>query len=94
MHVSAAASPQSGLAARLPAASPGDLGESTPRHVDALREFSLIEATHRVLHDQQARLDLASLCLGQNQRPERFSGNHIGRDAALLEFNAVVETPR
>lgn len=92
--MSAAASPQSGLAARLPAASPGDLGESTPRHIDALCELSLIEATHGVLYDQQARLHLAGLCLGQNKRPKRFSGNHIGRDAALLEFNAVVETPR
>jgi hypothetical protein len=32
--------------------------------------------------------------LRQNQRLERLSGDHVGRDAALLEFDAVVETPR
>jgi hypothetical protein len=32
--------------------------------------------------------------LRQNQRLERLSGDHEGRDAALLEFDAVVETPR
>ena len=32
--------------------------------------------------------------LGEDQRLESLSGDHVGRDAELLEFDAVVETPR
>jgi hypothetical protein len=47
-----------------------------------------------MLHYDQPRLDLAGLGLGEHQRLERLSGDHVGRNAAFLEFDAVVETPR
>jgi hypothetical protein len=47
-----------------------------------------------MLHHDQSRLDLAGFGLGKNQRLEGLSGDHVGRDAELLEFDAVVETPR
>jgi hypothetical protein len=47
-----------------------------------------------MLHHDEPRLDLAGFRLGQDQRLERLSGDHVCRDAALLEFDAVVETPR
>ena len=45
-------------------------------------------------HDQEPWLHLAGFGLRQNQRPECLRGYHVGNDAALLEFDAVVETPR
>lgn len=47
-----------------------------------------------MLHDDEPRLDLAGPCLRKNEGAERLGGDHVGSDAALLEFNAVVETPR
>ena len=47
-----------------------------------------------MFHDQQFRVHLAGLRLREDQRTERIGGNHIGGDAALFEFDAVVETPR
>ena len=47
-----------------------------------------------MLHHDQPRLDLAGFRLRQDQRLESLSGDHVGRDAELLEFDAVVETPR
>ena len=53
-----------------------------------------IQAADGVLHYDQTRLDLAGFRLGQDQRLESFSGDHESGDAELLEFEAVVETPR
>ena len=61
---------------------------------DAFTQFLGIEAADGVLHDDKPRLDLAGFRLGKDQRLERLGGDHEGRDAALLEFDAVVETPR
>jgi hypothetical protein len=47
-----------------------------------------------MFHHDQPRLDLAGFRLGKDQRLESLSGDHVGRDAELLEFDAVVETPR
>jgi hypothetical protein len=47
-----------------------------------------------MLHDDEPGLDLAGFRLGQDQRLESLGGDHVGRDAELLEFEAVVETPR
>lgn len=44
--------------------------------------------------DENARLDLPCLGLRQDQRLERLGRNDVGGNAALGEFDAVVETPR
>ena len=64
------------------------------RGFDAFAQLLGIEAADRVLHDDKLGLDLAGFRLGKNQRLEGLSGDHVGRDAELLEFDAVVETPR
>ena len=69
-------------------------GQSLGCRFDAFPELVGVQAADRMLHDDQPGLDLAGLGLRQNQRLERLSGDHVGRDAALLEFDAVVETPR
>jgi hypothetical protein len=47
-----------------------------------------------MLDHDQARFDLAGHRLGEDQRLESLSGDHESGDAELLEFEAVVETPR
>jgi hypothetical protein len=47
-----------------------------------------------MLDHDHARLDLAGFRLRQDQRFESLSGDHESGDAELLEFEAVVETPR
>lgn len=71
-----------------------DVLQGGPRRVDAILQLGGIETAHRMLHDEQPRLDLASLGLSQNQRPECFSRDDVSHHAALCEFDAVVETPR
>jgi hypothetical protein len=57
-------------------------------------QFVGVEAADRMLHDDQARFDLACLGLRKDQRFERLRRDDVSGDAALLEFDAVVETPR
>jgi len=47
-----------------------------------------------MLDDENSRLDLAGLSLRENERPKRLGRNDVGGNAALGEFDAVVETPR
>jgi hypothetical protein len=70
------------------------LGERCPGRVDPFGQFLGVETTDWVLHDQQTRLYFSRLGLSQDEWLECFRGDDIGRDAALSEFNAVVETPR
>lgn len=68
--------------------------DGRPGGVDTLGQLGLVQASDRVLHDDQARFNLARLGLRQDERLEGFSRNDVGSDAALGEFDAVVETPR
>lgn len=65
-----------------------------PGRIDAIRQLGRIEATHGMLHDQEPRFHLPRLGLRQDEWTERIGGDHVGRDAALCQFDAVVETPR
>lgn len=73
---------------------PHHLAQARPGDIDPLLQFLGIQSADRVFHHQQLGIDLAGLGLRQNQRTEGISGDHIGRDANLFEFDAVVETPR
>jgi hypothetical protein len=72
----------------------GRLGQSLGGCFDAFTQLVGVQPADRMLDHDQPRFDLARLGLRQHERLERLSGDHVGRDAALLEFDAVVETPR
>ena len=76
------------------AASAEDFRQLRPGRIDAFDQLGGIETADRMFDDQKLRLHFASLGLCQHQGTERIRGDHISRDAALFEFNAVVETPR
>ena len=62
--------------------------------IDPLFEFFGVEPTDRVLDNDEPRLHLAGQRLRTHQRFEGVRCDEVGRDAALFEFDAVVETPR
>jgi hypothetical protein len=65
-----------------------------PRRLDPVLELGRVEPAHRMLDDDEPRLDLPRLGLSQDQRPEGVGRDDVGGNAAFSEFDAVVETPR
>ena len=62
--------------------------------LDALGELRRVEAAYRVLDDDELRRNAPCLGLRHDQRLERLGRHDDGGDALLLQFDAVVETPR
>ena len=70
------------------------LGERGPRRLNPLLELGRVEAADGMLHHKKFGLDPACLRLRDDERAEGFRGDDVGGDTALLELDAVVETPR
>jgi len=71
-----------------------DLGQAGGRSLDTFGELLGIQAADGMLHDDQSWGDLARLGLRKNERFESLGRDDVSRDALLLQFDAVVETPR
>ena len=74
--------------------SPDKLLQRCPSRLDTLVELLCVEATHGMLDDNQPGLDLPRLGLCEDKGLEGVRRYDVGGNAALGEFDAVVETPR
>jgi hypothetical protein len=79
---------------RPPSGKDGLLLQRCRSSFDTLDQLLGIQTADRMLDDQKLRLRLPHLGLRAHQRQESFGDDDVGFNAAVLELDAVMETPR